>query len=227
MTIARLLTCIDSDWDGQHSGVASANAGLDIVMPDRGFWGGNLTDAVNNGSVSVDRLNDMVTRQLASYYLLGQENDYPDLGVYTNLQKHTPVNVQGDHAALIREVGAAGTILVKNVNNTLPLDNPTFLAVYGYDATVKSDQTVWMNPARYGGGKHSLPIDLNDAYMFQATRSTLAGRLSMVLSLSEVGAAATPRPTLSVHSRQFKNASQKLEVSCAGTFTPRIHTRHM
>lgn len=28
-----------SDWGAQHSGVASANAGLDIVMPDAGYWG--------------------------------------------------------------------------------------------------------------------------------------------------------------------------------------------
>ncbi|KAF1346502.1 beta-glucosidase-related glycosidase [Delphinella strobiligena] len=141
-----------SDWQGQRSGVASANAGLDLVMPDGGFWGGNLTEAVNNGSVSLSRLDDMVTRQLASYYLLGQDKSYPAVSIYHNLQKHVPVNVQGDHASLIREIGAAGTILVKNVNNTLPLRNPTFLAVYGYDATVKADQTVWSNPLRYGGG---------------------------------------------------------------------------
>lgn len=49
-----------SDWGAHHSGVASANAGLDMVMPDGGYWGKNLTDAVNNGSVNVDRLNDMV-----------------------------------------------------------------------------------------------------------------------------------------------------------------------
>lgn len=121
-------------------------------MPDGGFWGGNLTEAVNNGSVSLSRLDDMVTRQLASYYLLGQDKSYPAVSIYHNLQKHVPVNVQGDHASLIREIGAAGTILVKNVNNTLPLRNPTFLAVYGYDATVKADQTVWSNPLRYGGG---------------------------------------------------------------------------
>lgn len=123
-------------------------------MPDGGFWGGNLTTAVNNGSVSLDRLNDMVTRQLSSYYLLNQDKNYPDNGMYTNLELHAPVNVQGDHAALIREIGAAGTVLVKNTNNTLPLKNPKFLAVYGYDATVKADHTVWQNPARYGGGKY-------------------------------------------------------------------------
>jgi beta-glucosidase len=125
-------------------------------MPDGGWWGGNLTNAVNNGSVSIDRLDDMVLRQFAAYYLQGQDKEYPALGVYTNLQKHTPVNVQADHADLIREIGAAGTILVKNVNSTLPLKNPSFLAVYGYDATVKADATVWQNQARYGGGESPL-----------------------------------------------------------------------
>lgn len=28
-----------SDWGAQHSGVASANAGLDVVMPDGGYLG--------------------------------------------------------------------------------------------------------------------------------------------------------------------------------------------
>ena len=122
-------------------------------MPDAGFWGGNLTNAVRNGSVSIDRLDDMVLRQLAAQYLLGQDNDFPESGMYTNLQKHTPIDVQGDHAALIREIGAAGTVLVKNSNKSLPLKSPRFLAVYGYDATVKADQSVWLNPLRYGGGE--------------------------------------------------------------------------
>lgn len=139
-----------SDWEAQHSGVASANAGLDLVMPDGGFWGGNLTQAVNNGSVSIDRLNDMVTRQLASFFYVGQGTGYPAAAVHSNLQLQEPVNVQGDHSDLIREIGAAGTVLVKNVNDTLPLKNPRFLSVYGYDATIKAGP--WQNPTRYGGG---------------------------------------------------------------------------
>ncbi|PSN64107.1 beta-glucosidase-related glycosidase [Corynespora cassiicola Philippines] len=139
-----------SDWAAQHAGVASANAGLDVVMPDGGFWGNNLTESVNNGSVSTDRIDDMVTRIFASWYNLGQDEGYPEVGVYSNLQKHLPVEVQGDHPELIREIGAAGTVLVKNVNNTLPLKNPKFLTIYGYDATVKD--TPWQNPSRFGGG---------------------------------------------------------------------------
>lgn len=51
-----------ADWHAQQSGVASALAGLDMVMPDAGFWGGSLAQAVTNGSVPEDRLDDMVTR---------------------------------------------------------------------------------------------------------------------------------------------------------------------
>ncbi len=52
-----------SDWLAQHAGVATANAGLDMTMPDSfGFWGANLTAAVKNGSVTESRITDMATR---------------------------------------------------------------------------------------------------------------------------------------------------------------------
>ncbi|KAK8124726.1 glycosyl hydrolase family 3 N terminal domain-containing protein [Apiospora kogelbergensis] len=140
-----------SDWDAQHAGVASANAGLDIVMPNAGYWGQNLTNAVNNGSVSAERANDMATRILAAWAYMNQDNGtYPAPGVFNNLQKHEPIDVQADHGALIREIGAAGTVLVKNVDNALPLRKPRFVHVIGYDAQVSAKP--WQNPSRYGGG---------------------------------------------------------------------------
>ena len=139
-----------SDWDAQHSGVESANAGLDVVMPVAKFWGKNLTDAVTNGSVSTERLNDMNTRLLAAYFYLNQDQDFPENAVYPYNVIHPIVDVREDHASLIREIGAAGTVLVKNVNNTLPFRNPRFLNIYGYDAEVKAQP--WNNPARFGGG---------------------------------------------------------------------------
>lgn len=51
-----------TDWNAQQSGVASALAGLDMVMPSGGFWGHNLTQAVKNGTVAEDRVTDMATR---------------------------------------------------------------------------------------------------------------------------------------------------------------------
>ncbi|KAK2030773.1 glycosyl hydrolase family 3 N terminal domain-containing protein [Colletotrichum zoysiae] len=137
-----------SDWYAQNSGVASANAGLDLVMPSVHYWGPALAEAVNNGSVTRERLEDMTTRILAAWYYIGQDgDDYPAPGVYSNAQKHAPVDVQNGHKAIIREIGAAGTVLVKNVNGTLPLKNPKFLTVFGYDATVPA--TPWADPS-YG-----------------------------------------------------------------------------
>jgi beta-glucosidase len=52
-----------SDWGAQKSGVGSALAGLDVAMPNgAGKWLGNLTLAVNNGSVPMAQLDNMVTR---------------------------------------------------------------------------------------------------------------------------------------------------------------------
>lgn len=130
--------------------MASANAGLDVVMPVAKFWGNNLTDAVNNGSVATERLDDMNTRLLAAFYYLNQDEDFPENSVYPYNVKHEIVDVREDHASLIREIGAAGTVLVKNVNKTLPLSNPRFLNIYGYDAEVKASP--WNNPSRFGGG---------------------------------------------------------------------------
>lgn len=41
-----------SDWNAQHTGIASALAGLDMAMPyGREYWSASLAEAVRNGSV--------------------------------------------------------------------------------------------------------------------------------------------------------------------------------
>lgn len=73
---------VQSDWLAQRSGVASALAGLDMTMPGDGLrwqdgvslWGSELTKAVLNGSVPMDRLNDMVLRIVAAWYQMGQDD---------------------------------------------------------------------------------------------------------------------------------------------------------
>ena len=44
------------------------------------------------------------------------------------------VDVRGDHGALIRNMAAKSTVLLKNSNNALPLKKPKFVAVIGQDA---------------------------------------------------------------------------------------------
>jgi beta-glucosidase len=119
-------------------------------MPDGGYWGDNLTEAVRNGSVAETRLNDMVTRIVAAYYYLDQDQGFPEVGVYPYNVQHEIIDVRDEHSALIRKIGAAGTVLVKNVNNALPLRSPRFLNIFGYDA--KLPDSPWNNPSRFGGG---------------------------------------------------------------------------
>jgi hypothetical protein len=101
------------------------------------YFGANLTLSVNNGSVPLTRVDDMAIRVMAGYFLLGQDSGYPPVNFDTfkpngPLDEH--VNVQGNHAEIIRKVGAASTILLKNENGTLPLRKPRTLAMIGSDA---------------------------------------------------------------------------------------------
>ena len=149
---------IMSDWSAQHSGVGSILAGLDMTMPgdvgfdsSTSFWGTNLTVAILNGTVPQWRLDDAATRIAAAWYYVDREsNQVPiNLDSWTldtygfqyfaarqNVQLiNEHVDVRGDHAALIREIGSASTVLLKNTNNALPLTGKEKLtAVFGDDA---------------------------------------------------------------------------------------------
>lgn len=129
-----------SDWYGQHSGVGTALAGLDMVMPlGSDYWGTELVAAVANGSVSVARLDDMATRILATWYQMGQDSDD-----FTTPGHGIPYDVSAPHERVVgwntsfKDVvyqGALeGHVLVKNSNNTLPLKSPQLISVFGFSA---------------------------------------------------------------------------------------------
>lgn len=104
-----------SDWGATHSTVASANAGLDMEMPDSTYFGSALAAAVAAGTVSQARLDDMVGRILVSLLRIGVLDDPPT---------GTPDTVvaSAEHSALARESAAAGITLLQNRNQALPLD---------------------------------------------------------------------------------------------------------
>ena len=134
-----------SDWGATHS-TTSAITGLDMTMPGEiitntgtSYFGGNLTAYVLNGTIPEARVDDMATRILAGWYLLGQDSpSYP----HTNFNSFYPwdeatskhINVQDDHYILVREIGTASIVLLKNVGSTLPLKKPRTLVVIGSDA---------------------------------------------------------------------------------------------
>lgn len=150
---------IQSDWLAQRSGVAAALAGLDMSMPGDGLkwangkslWGPELTKAVLNGSVPIDRVDDMVTRIIAAWYQVGQDSwslpppdgdGGPNFSSWTNdeigkIYEGSPsddtkgvvnkfINAQGEgenfHGNLVRKIAAEGTVLLKNDKHLLPLD---------------------------------------------------------------------------------------------------------
>ncbi|KAK5135458.1 hypothetical protein LTR08_005246 [Meristemomyces frigidus] len=149
-----------TDWSGQHSGVSSALAGLDMTMPgdigfDSGtsFWGPNLTIAVLNGTIPQWRLDDMCVRIVAAWYYVDREanqvENAPNFSSWTEdtfgylhyyaSEDYTQINyhvdVRGDHAANIRTQAAKGTVLLKN-NGALPLTGKEKLTgVFGSDAS--------------------------------------------------------------------------------------------
>ncbi|KAF8323708.1 hypothetical protein DL93DRAFT_2092420 [Clavulina sp. PMI_390] len=91
------------------------------------------------------RLDDMVIRLMAAYYKLNQQSAIPPvnfdvntLATYdsTGAKVNEHVNVQGDHYKLIRQIGAASSILLKNTKQALPLDFTKIktIGVFGTDA---------------------------------------------------------------------------------------------
>ncbi|KAF4814308.1 putative beta-glucosidase E [Colletotrichum tropicale] len=147
---------VQSDWLAQRSGVGSALAGLDMSMPGDGLfwadgkslWGSELTKAVLNGSVPIDRLDDMVVRIVASWYQMGQDdkkkfpNELPNFSSWTDdkmgvlapgsktpqkeVEVNKYVNVQGNHSDIARRVAAEGIVLLKN-KDVLPISRDGFI----------------------------------------------------------------------------------------------------
>ena len=122
-----------SDWTAARTTAASANAGLDLVMPGPiGPWGAALFDAVKSGEVREATVDEKVLRLLRLACRVGalegvassasREVAWPDPAV----------------AAELRAAAAAGFVLARNEGGLLPLDPATLrrVAVLGPNAAV-------------------------------------------------------------------------------------------
>jgi beta-glucosidase len=114
------------------------------------YFGQNITSAVTGGLLNETRLDDMIRRVMTPYYHLRQDEDFPDVDPstlfvvavaygqpVTSLPGTIPParDVRRDHAAVIRNVASAGTVLLKNQDDILPIRNITNVAVFGNAAT--------------------------------------------------------------------------------------------
>jgi beta-glucosidase len=123
----------------------------DIPLLGLAYWAYELSTSILNGSVPLDRLNDAVTRIVATWYQFGQNQDYPLPNFSANTNHATGpcypaalisptcvtnryVNVQADHYIVARNVSREAITLLKNTNQTLPLSSSAVLKIFGTDA---------------------------------------------------------------------------------------------
>lgn len=142
-------------WSIKGDGVKAANNGLDMMMageilynstsekPSDFMWSENLVKMVLESKVKESTVNDKVERILASWYKIGQDQNYPKLNLHSfDAKKDGMVNVKRDHANLIRRAAADSIILLKN-DNVLPLSmSLSGISVIGENAFSAADPNV-------------------------------------------------------------------------------------
>ena len=128
---------VQSDFFAMKSTVDSANAGTDLEMPTAIHYGDALQAAVEDGQVPESRLDEMLLLRFTQMFRFGLFDVAPAPFPIPELE----------HAAIAREIGAAGSILLRNENALLPLDatQPLRIALLG----------PWATQAATGGGGSS------------------------------------------------------------------------
>ncbi len=124
-----------SDWDGTHSTIDAANAGLDIEMGTNKddyadyYFADSLKKAVEYGKVSIDVIDDKVKRILTAMFKSKVFDEDRFEGEYISERNFETA----------KKVAEEAVVLLKNSNNILPLNMKTTetLAVIGENATMK------------------------------------------------------------------------------------------
>jgi len=127
-----------SDWYGTYTDTVPAG-GLDIEFPGNARWMSPelVQKALDNGSLSMDRLNDKVRR-----LLLVTEK----AGLLDNPERPTErADDKPEHRKIIRQAAGEAIVLLKNGGN-LPLKKVKSIAVIGSHAS---------NASIFGGGSSS------------------------------------------------------------------------
>ena len=128
---------VTSDYGALHSTSGAAD-GTDMEQPFNTYFGTALQTDIQNGTVPVSVLNDMVSRILREMFRFNLFNS-PPTGTTSSVVT-TPA-----HQAVSTSVAEAGTVLLKNDGGTLPLSasNGGTIAVIGPSASASPT---------YGGG---------------------------------------------------------------------------
>ncbi|BCR84884.1 beta-glucosidase H [Aspergillus chevalieri] len=129
-----------SDWFGTYSTSEAINAGLDLEMPGKTRWRGDvLAHAVSSNKVAEFVLDERVRN------VLNLINYLDPLGI-TEGAPEKGLNREQDHA-LLRRAAAESVVLLKNQDSILPLKKDKPILVIGPNAKIA---------AYCGGGSASL-----------------------------------------------------------------------
>ena len=135
-----------SDWEATHDGIAAANGGLDLEMPEAKYMNqATLIPAIKDGRVLTATIDDKVRRILRKSI---------EFGFHDQPQTDTSIPAYSQQGRRIALEGARkGMVLLKNSGNLLPLDKKRLksVAVIGPNAY----------PAVVGGGGSSLTKPFN------------------------------------------------------------------
>ncbi|MEZ0112388.1 beta-glucosidase [Catenulispora sp. EB89] len=155
---------IVSDWTAARSTEASANAGLDVVMPGpMGPWGDALVAAVRAGKVAESVIDDKVIRVLRlaarTGHLEAFDADFPAVGSGagsgagsgSDSGSGATAATPDDAEAQIRDLAARAMVVLRNEGGLLPLDPAALarIAVIGPNAGLLT--------AQGGGSAHVNP----------------------------------------------------------------------
>ncbi len=161
-----------SDWGATHDGVAAANGGLDLEMPNAAYmYKDTLIPAVKDGKITAATIDDKVRRILRKAIEFGffdRPQTIPDIPLLSQ---------EGRQVAL--QEAREGMVLLKNAGNLLPLDKSKVktIAVIGPDAY----------PAVIGGGGSSLTKPFNSVSYLEGISDYL-GTTAKVLYAVDVPA---------------------------------------
>ncbi len=143
---------VQSDFNGAL-GVSNANAGLDFETNQITYFGDILKEAVQDGTVSIERIDDMVYRWLRTLIVSGYyDNVHPN--ALAALADREPLSEEllAEHAEIAYENAIKGVVLLKNEESALPLDDSIkSIALIGTDLDINLS----------GSGSASVPVPGN------------------------------------------------------------------
>ncbi len=123
--------------DDVDAGVQAMNAGLDMDMGTRIYYN-HIAQAVKDGKVSMETLDDAVRRILSVKVWLGLfENPYVDEATIEAYKESLPV----EHIALCQEAAEKSIVLLKNEGNILPLKKDAKFTLVG-ELADRADEVV-------------------------------------------------------------------------------------